>query len=812
MRSALDDELVATAPNQRNWRGIILALMVIAFISVMIIIAAYILTPPATTRKVTGRRLTLDDVLDKSLQPQRFNGSWISGDELVFLDESGGISVLDCNTRKQKSLVSNYTLKQWDIDRFWLSPDQKFVLIKHDTRQVYRHSTLAKYTVYDVVKGSSKQLTPNPEQSAQPDLNWVSWIPFNPAVSDRGHALLMLHNGDIYYQPAADNQSVQRITNSGVPGVVTNGMADWVYEEEILEQSEAVWFNPGGTVLVYASFNDTEVDAVPISGYNLLENEADIKWLRFPKAGGVNPVVTLWVVDLTKINTGTRQELKPPPDLINKDYYLNDVVWVNDGTVAVTWMNRLQSSAYITECPVTLGYCSETHIHERPESGWLDRQRAPLYASTGNTYLTILSTQDAKTGGFRHLYKHATNPRRLVPLTSGSYEVTELLAWDEPRRLIYFIADTATSVGQRHLYRINVTSDTYKYDPECLTCRLNTSANTCDYVRIKISPSYDYYIQECLGTGVPWTRVFSLPDNKHVFNLTDNPLIRESVEQIAMPVIEIRSVPLPRGVNASVQLQLPPILDKQSFVTYPVILQIYGGPGSQQVRPVWSLDWSSYMVSGEYFIYIRIDASGSGFRGDRLKHNIYKKLGTQEIDDQLYVLRQLLETEFYMDQERVMVWGWSYGGYAAAMALARDADHLLSGAISVAPVSDWRLYDSVYTERYMGQPGPQGNYRGYEEADLTSRASKLVGRSLMVVHGTADDNVHLQHSMVLSQALVKTGALFRQQIYPNESHSLSGVKRHLYTLMHEFIEQTYLPPSDVIDLALVKYFKKKNRQ
>jgi len=227
------------------------------------------------------------------------------------------------------------------------------------------------------------------------------------------------------------------------------------------------------------------------------------------------------------------------------------------------------------------------------------------------------------------------------------------------------------------------------------------------------------------------------------------------------------------------------------------MLYRYGRPGTQLVTEKWRVDWGTYLASNRDFIVAQIDGRGSAGQGYTMLHEVYRRLGTVEVADQLEVAEYLRDTLHYVDKRRVGVWGWSYGGFVAGMLLSRNQD-VFKCAISVAPIASWRLYDSAYVERYLGAPNDSASYKAYTEADLSKRGDGFRGEKMYyLVHGTADDNVHLQQSMVLAKALAASGVLFRQQVYPDEDHSLYGVKRHLYRSMVGFMDDCFrklVPP------------------
>lgn len=296
-----------------------------------------------------------------------------------------------------------------------------------------------------------------------------------------------------------------------------------------------------------------------------------------------------------------------------------------------------------------------------------------------------------------------------------------------------------------------------------------------------------------------------------LFTVQNNTRLKEKMSKVALPQVKTFPVMISGGYHAQVRLFLPPVLREDEITRYPTILHVYSGPGSQLVTDRWHVDWNTYLAGSKDYIVIEIDGRGSAGQGYQLLHEVYKRLGSVEVSDQLEVSEYLRDNLHFIDARRMGVWGWSYGGYTAALALAGQQSIFQCG-ISVSPVTNWKLYgkqaacqmgnvtnhispfhvpDSTYAERYLSFPNVTDNYKGYEESDLSKYVDNLRERQFLLVHGTADDNVHVQQSMVLARSLTNKGVLYKQQIYPDEGHSLSGVKRHLYRSMTAFFEDCF---------------------
>jgi len=362
--------------------------------------------------------------------------------------------------------------------------------------------------------------------------------------------------------------------------------------------------------------------------------------------------------------------------------------------------------------------------------------------------------------------------------------VTEILAFDAKANEIYYIS-TNRDPRKRHLFKVGTIENAKrKQSPECLTCEF---ADDCQYVSAVFSKSAKYYILNCLGPGVPYFILKSTVDERHLV-LEDNAELKARITSKAMPSKEYYEIDLGGNNRAWAEVYLPPTLKKSHIIQYPLLVHTYGGPGTQRVTEQFNIGWGTYLSSSENIIYASIDGRGSGARGMRYLHSVYGNLGTIEVEDQITGARFLQNELFYVDDERMAIWGWSYGGFVTAHAVG-DPSHSVKCGIAVAPVTDWRYYDTVYTERYMGLA--RENYQGYDQANVSRKAENFRGKHFLLIHGTADDNVHFQHSAQFMKSLVENDVDFRSQIYSDKNHGISGsvTSKHLYRTMTHFLKQ-----------------------
>ncbi|XP_063983227.1 uncharacterized protein LOC135165658 [Diachasmimorpha longicaudata] len=852
-----DEELVSTNPNQRNWRGILIALLVIIAVLALIVTSVALLTPPDEGPRVRGTRLRLTDVLSGELSPPAFNGTWVSGRHICYRDPWGGISLLDASDPNvtSQSLMSNETFRTLNPASFTLSPDHRYLLLVQNVKKLFKYSFLAQYVIYDVNTRETIKVTPNPVKSLHPYLLHVQWTP-------RGHGLVMVDDYDIYYKTSPTSSSEFRITDTAVPGVHSNGFPDWLYEEEILRSSQAIWMSKDGHMMLYASFNDSLVEQMHMSWFGEESKSLypEVWSLRYPKPGTANPIVKLLIADLADPKNVNTKVVRPPPVIENTEHYFTTASWISLTEICITWLTRSQNLSVITVCKSPLWHCQE--IQRVSEShGWVDTPPdPPFFSSNSSSYITIAPVRDGPAGFFKHIVWVNVLKKQVVPLTHGRWEVAKILAWDQFNNTIYFIGIPPSKPGQRHLYRVSSILPevgSALHPAVCITCAApvipvnQTSPDiedrssqspmhstikdtgdwhsqleaqedavqqeeppqstperrkpdksrkesrvleTCQYYSASFSSGYEYFVLECLGPGIPTVSLYKTgkPQPHFIAVLQNNTALRERISKIALPQIKTFPVQISGGYNAQVRLHLPPGLREDEITQYPMVVQVYGGPGTQLVTDMFKIDWNTYLASRKNVIVAQIDGRGSGGQGYKLLHEVYYRLGTVEVADQLEVTEYLRDSLHFVDKKRVAVWGWSYGGFVAALALAEPEQDVFQCGISVAPIVSWKLYDSAYAERYMGLPNVTSNYKGYLESDVYTKIEYLRHKMFYLVQGTADNNVQFQQSMALARHLTKKGILFRQQVYPDVSHSLAGVTGHLYLSMAQFLDDCFM--------------------
>ncbi|XP_055708807.1 venom dipeptidyl peptidase 4 isoform X3 [Phlebotomus papatasi] len=782
-----------------NYKKIAIIGVVVVVILVAIIVPVVLLTgksedpPPGNKTPIE-----LEDVLTGRLSARRFNGSWISDQHVLFRDISGDVVLYDATQKSRRVLVSTQNEKLAEGVKFDLSPDHNYLLVATQHKKIFRHSFLA---LYDIVELSSGAIYPVTVGGLQVPLMYAEWNPVS-------NALVFVHASNIYYQPSVTGSPVQ-VTFDNNPAVY-NGVPDWVYEEEVFSSNSALWFSPDGQHLAFVRFDDTPTHLMNIPFYGP-PGIMEFQYTRgigiyYPKAGTPNPTVSVHAVDLTRLSESTPPtlvQLPPAQEVASEEHLITAIKWTTNNTVVAVWMNRVQNRCYLSKCNADTGDCQRI-LSLISSDGWVEFFDAPLSSADGSEIAFIASQpQSGDAGSYRHLTVLSTDSGATRAVTSGRFVVTEVLQWDPVSNVIFFMGNTETHSEQLHLYAVRASGDA---SMQCLTCQLPESEGQ-SYYGATFSSGGNLVTISALGPKLPTVHVYNWAmDGNANIALTHNMAwetneeLGELLEEHLTPMIEKDVIELDNGFTAKVLMLLPPNIDRSK--KYPMLIDVYGGPDSYNVVDRWSMDWGAFLTVNRSVVYTKIDGRGSGLRGDKLLHQIYRNLGTVEVEDQVETARRLQQKHSFIDPKRTGIWGWSYGGYASAMALARDGNSTQNGkvlncAASVAPVTDWTYYDSIYTERYMGLPTVEDNREGYDRSRLSTLYNNFRDKKFFLIHGTLDDNVHYQQSMALSRTLEQNDVPFKQLTYPDEDHGLAGVRPHLYHSLGRFFDECFAPGGGV---------------
>ncbi|XP_067002151.2 venom dipeptidyl peptidase 4 [Anabrus simplex] len=648
---------------------------------------------------------------------------------------------------------------------FSMSSDKQYLALASNVKQEFNHSVLAEYIIHNqesfvlLASGLGIQL--------------LKWSPV-------GNSMVYVRENNIYYVQEGTTDSFLypfQLTYDGEMGVIFNGVPDWIYREEVMKDGCALWFSPNGKSLVYATFNDTEVQKVYIPRYGDTEGSS-VSSLRYPKVGTKNPTVVL------KYQTLVNPQV-PPRDFQNifgEEYILSHVSWANNDEVFAVWTSRTQNQANIVSYNIT-----DQHLVPRKEhflaesSGWLDFVTLK-YTLTGDKFFIIQSQhQESNLGKYLHLTQITRRPQTIVtPLTSGPRVVTEIYGVDTNGN-IYFQATENNEPSRRQVYMLEQSTE------RCISCNeLSLDGKPCGYASASFSRNMSYLALTCSGPDVPYVKLYKSQPFSLLHTWENNTAPRQTLKEYVLPVIKDIQVEMSDGFTAQVRLWLPPDLDQNGTSKYPMVVYVYGAPNTQLITDEFQVGWGHYLTTNRRYIYAMIDGHGSGFRGDWARFSTYLSLGTKEIQDQIAVVRHLLSSYSFIDANRTGVWGWGHGGYSAAMVLAKDTEGTFKCGISVAPVTSWFDFASIYTERYMLLPIQGSNLQGYKNANLVDLVDNFKNNQFLLIHGTADHDVHYQQSMLLAKALQSQGKLFFQQSYGDEDHYLGTSLQHMYQTQDDF--------------------------
>ncbi|XP_046586430.1 venom dipeptidyl peptidase 4 isoform X1 [Neodiprion lecontei] len=779
-----------TKSKRQGWRRLLIGSIVAIVVIALIIAAVFLLTgSPAdsSSDSPSASGITLEEWLGGSLATKSFNGTWLSGSEILFQDESGNLVIRNVTSGTSRTIleVTNMILAiSFDYE---ISADRNYLLLASNYHKLYRHTYLAHYTIINLQTLDQTSLSRNNVSILQ----LATWGP-------QGNSLVYVLQNNIYYRPQAEIETDYELTTDGVFGTIYNGVPDWVYEEEVFSSNKALWFSPNGSGLVFGHFDDTSTPVmhIPYYGYpgSLSSQYTSSIPIHYPKSGTTNPTVKLFYVDLELAAAGnvTLVEISHPSQLDSDERILAAVAFPTNNLISATWMNRVQNIAYVQLCEPSSNTCT-TGLSHAETAGWVEQFEPPIFSSDGTAFLLILPQDQGDSGAWRHLtmITNATSGSPVsTALTSGTHVVTEILSWDEDSSLVYYLATATSDPAQQHLYRVNIT--TTDFTEECLSCGVKSSneETDCLYNTAKLSTDNSHYILTCAGPGVPEISVYS-KDTTMIYSWEDNSDVAEVVAAKSLPDVKRYTVPVTGGFEAQVRLLIPPNADLTGNTKYPMLVYVYGGPDSYQVTERFNVDWGSYLVTNKSIIHAAIDGRGSGLKGNSMLFAGYRNLGTVEIYDQINVTKYLQDNLPFIDSTRTAIWGWSYGGYATGMSLALDYDGVFKCGMSVAPVTDWALYDSIYTERFMGLPTVADNIVGYEGGQLLNKADNIRNKDYYLIHGTLDDNVHYQQSLMLAKVLEQKDILFRQQTYTDEDHGIAQSRAHLYHSLENFLDDCF---------------------
>ncbi|MDN3668622.1 S9 family peptidase [Echinicola jeungdonensis] len=677
--------------------------------------------------------------------------NWMNdGQYYSSLDQSQGyprVIKINISTGKEEEVLIDGKKLGLEFSEYELNKEETKALVASEVEPIYRRSTQANYHLIDLESGDCQKLMDGEK------ISYATLSPDNDKVA-------FVKDNDLYYISLKDQQ-LHRVTHDGQRNQIINGAADWVYEEEF-SMAKAFEWSPDGEQIAFLRFDETKVPEYHMQIWgNLYPYDYSFK---YPKAGENNALVSIHVRHLEDNKTVTLDSGN------ENDIYLPRIYWTGTPNhLAFIRLNRLQNQLDIFQAQTTTGESSILLTETSDTYVDLDYNDNLLFLENNKGFI-----RTSEKDGYKHIYHHNKNGKLISQVTSGNWEVSELVGVDEKDENVYYIS-TEKSPLERKLFVIKMNGKSK---------RLLTEAKGTHH--INMSPDFKYFIDKHTTTDQPLRISLHNQKGKEIKLLKSNTALKERISQYAFASKTFFEFETVDGTMLNGYMMRP--ADFDPYHEYPVLMYVYGGPGSQDVTNEWGGTrdfWHQHLVS-EGYIVACIDNRGTGGRGKAFKHSTYGQLGKLETQDQIAGARYLADLP-YVDNNRIGIWGWSYGGYLSSLSLMLGND-IFKTAIAVAPVTNWRYYDTIYTERYLKPP--QLNPSGYDDNSPINHVKKLKG-DFLLIHGTGDDNVHFQNSVDLVNSLIAADKQFETFYYPNRNHGIYGGNTtwHLYSMMTDFIKR-----------------------
>ena len=658
------------------------------------------------------------------------------------------IDLYDFATLKKVSNLidtKSYAALSDGIDSYTFDASEKKILIACNSKKIFRHSFTADYFLYDI---ASKSLTKLVDFQIQ-----------EPTFSPDGTKIAYAKENNLYVYDLASKKSTA-ITTDGKKNAIINGITDWVYEEEFAFVRAFDW-SKDSKKIAYIRFDESQVPEFSMSIFQK-DLYPTVETFKYPKAGEKNSVVSLHIYDAAG-NTSKKVDLGN-----YNDFYIARLQWTNDNnTLSAQVLNRHQSNLDLLFVDGTTA-AAKVVLNEK--------DKAYVDVTDNLTFLKDNSfIWTSEKDGFNHIYLYDKTGKLKNQVTKGNWEVVSYYGFDEKTKTIFYQSTENGSIN-RDVYRIGLDGKSKTR----LTSKVGTSAAT-------FSPNFQFFINTYSSASQPTTYTLNeAKAGKEIQVIENNQALADKLKAYNLPAKEFFVLKTAKGNELNAWIMKPKDFDASK--KYPVFMYQYSGPGSQQVNNDWnnSDDYWFASLTQQGYIVACVDGRGTGFKGADFKKVTQKELGKYEVEDQIDAAK-VIGAYPYVDASRIGIFGWSYGGFMASNCIFQGND-VFKMAIAVAPVTNWRFYDSVYTERYMQTP--QENASGYDQNSPINHVDKLKGKFLLI-HGSADDNVHVQNSMQMMEALIQANKQFDSQIYPDKNHGIYGGKTRiqLYNKMTNFIKE-----------------------
>lgn len=709
------------------------------------------------------KNLTLSDIYERpTFVYKRVRGmeSMKDGDTYAAI-EKGEFNVYSYKTGKKVKTLFNFgdlvlpgETDPLPVMNYTLSDDESKVLLMTDYNPIYRHSFTADYYVYDL---TTKELFPLSDGGSQ------RLATFSPDASK----VAFMRDNNLFIKDLVTKEETQ-FTFDGLYNHIINGAPDWVYEEEF-GFAQGFFWSPDNTKIAFYRFDESNVKEFQMEIFDNLY--PDWYSFKYPKAGEDNSIVEVYVYDLSskktiKMDTGEET-----------DIYIPRMKWTKDPDIlAIQRLNRHQNHLEILAANASTG--QTTVFYDETNPYYIDVTDNWTFLEDGKSFLMT-----SEADGYNHIYLYDLKGNMIKQLTSGNWDVTEVYGYDKKNNEVYFQAAKNSPVD-RQIYAVN------------LKGKMRTVVDKVGTNDARFSNNFKYFINVNSSASQPPQYALYDSKGKMLKMLEDNAEFAERMKEYNLSEktffkISDSAFVMPDGnpVEIDAWQILPPDFDPQK--KYPVLIYVYGGPGYQTVLNSWGnsdYDWLQ-LLAQHGIISVSINNRGSGAQGQEFKKMTYQQLGKYETEDMI-TLAKYMAKQPYVNADKIGIYGWSYGGYMATSGITKGAD-VINTAVAVAPVTNWRYYDNIYTERFMRTP--EENPSGYDDNSPINFVDRIKGNYLLC-HGSGDDNVHYQNAMELIKALVSANKQFDLMIYPNKNHGIYGnygkggeCRIHLYTKINNFL-------------------------
>jgi len=707
---------------------------------------------------VMKKEITLEDIFQKNtFAVKRIYGirSTKDGENYTTLGENSSEQFIVKYEYKTGNAVDTILKSGWiksnvvvEVEDYRFSADENKILITSGSEQIYRHSTKENYYIYDRKTKATTYISQNGKQM---------YAEFSPD----GNKIGFVRDNNLYVYDIISGKETA-ITTDGKWNSIINGATDWVYEEEFSFDKAWQW-SPDGSKIAYYRFDESKVKEFNLIKYGTLY-PTDYKF-KYPKAGEENSGVDIYIYD---VKVGSKVKV----DLGNDYEYIPRIKWTNNpNSLSIQKLNRLQNKLELVLADALSGK-ARTILTETSDT-YIDISDNLTFLPDRNEFIW-----SSEKDGYNHLYLHGIDGSMIYQITQGNWEVDKAKGYDDKKQIIYYIS-TEVSPTDKNLYSISLEGNNKK--------KLSPITGTDD---AEFNSTCTYYIHTYTNANRPAVTALRTSDGAEVRTLEDNTLLLKKLKDYSLSTKEFFKFKTSQGVELNGWMMKPFSSEVEPAIIsggkkYPVLMFVYGGPGSNTVNNSWDKDYMWYqMLCAKGYIVVSVDGRGTGGRGKKFRDCTYKQLGKYETEDQIEAAKYL-GTLLYVDKSRIGIWGWSYGGYMSSLCITKGAD-VFKMAMAVAPVTNWRFYDNIYTERYMALPND--NATGYDDNSPINHIDKLKGKFLLI-HGTGDDNVHFQNTAEMVTALQKAYKQFDLMIYPDKAHGISGgnTRLHLFNMMTNYV-------------------------